>query len=412
MSEIFRPVDSFPGNTEDPGAMAHRACPVCGADDPRFLLEYKGFQFFSDDSERAKRATIRHGACPRCHALYMSPCYAPEGFAVLFAEAGASYGQSATRPREQIDWLADRDLLRPGSTVLDVGCCEGGFVAQLPDDVASVGVDIDAEAIDRAAVRLGAPHRQFVCGDFESFAYEGPADTIVLFHVLEHLPRPLAVLEKLRSLAGAGTRLVVEVPILDHADTPDVCGFMTVQHVTHFSRRSLENTLRAAGWAPVEWVQQPDYNGCRVVAAPTEERRAPVGDPLDQRRLYDFLGLWYTGLARLNAVVSDWDAGCHLDQCVLWGGGMHTEYLYHNTVLFRAHPGRRYLIVDGDPHKQGHTWRGIPIENPRVLGSLDWEQSALIVSSYASQEAIARAAVDAGVPTNRVLRLYETVKRY
>mgnify|MGYP000380287711 CR=1 FL=1 len=37
-----------------------------------------------------------------------------------------------------------------------------------------------------------------------------------MFHVLEHLPRPVEVLRKLRSIAEVSTRLVVEVPVLEN----------------------------------------------------------------------------------------------------------------------------------------------------------------------------------------------------
>ena len=53
------------------------------------------------------------------------------GFKILFDEAGQSYGSSEGRPQEQIDWLLSKDQLREGSSILDVGCYEGSFLARV-----------------------------------------------------------------------------------------------------------------------------------------------------------------------------------------------------------------------------------------------------------------------------------------
>jgi hypothetical protein len=230
-----------------------------------------------------------------------------------------------------------------------------------------------------------------------------------MLHVLEHLPRPLAALTQLRALAHAGTRLVIEVPVLESAETNDVNGFLTAQHLTHFSRRSFSNALTRTGWQPLDAFDARDYNGRRIVAAPAAAADAVSGDPSDVTKLYAYLASWYEALAAVNRRCARLDG---IDRCVVWGGGFHTELLYHLTVLFRQHPAREYRVVDADPLKQGKSWRGIPIGAPQSVREVDWRGTALLVSSYGSQEAIARDALALGVPPERLVLMYDSSRVY
>ena len=238
----FAPIDSdnFQGDRES--HTAWRPCPVCGTAEPTDalpVLGFKAFQFFSDDARRDKRTDIHHVCCRRCLTLYMNPTYTADGFAVLFGQAAMSYGASVIRKDEQLAWLKARDLLAPGTRYLDVGCYMGEFLASLPQDVQGIGVDIDEAAVAEARSRHGSARLSFLAADFEQLPIDARVDVITLFHVLEHLPRPAKVLAKLRALAHEGTRLVLEVPVLELGATNDINGFLTVSHLTHFSRAGL-----------------------------------------------------------------------------------------------------------------------------------------------------------------------------
>lgn len=409
MSIIWAKVDSFAGNLTSPALACYRPCPICGSLRSRVVVGFDGFQFYTDSAEVPKRVDIRENQCLDCAGLYLNPCYSDLGFRVLFSEAGQSYGATQHRPHEQIKWLATRGLLRAGIRLLDAGCYDGRFLAQLPRDVEKVGVDIDGPAIERAWEQFGADGIEFVLGDFETFEYGHAPDVITMFHVLEHLPRPVVVLGNLRSIAHPATRLVVEVPILENGITNDINGFFSVQHMTHFSRRSLRNCLGRAGWRIVESYEQTDYNGCRLLAQPCEPTSAVVGDPQDGRLLHRYLSAWYQALVAVDQSLGDL---ANAERCVIWGGGVHTEFLYHTTSFFRVNADRDYVIVDSDPMKQGKTWRGIAIQNPSVLAEADWSRTWMLVSSYGSQEVIAGAAIALQVPVERILRLYDKVRVY
>jgi SAM-dependent methyltransferase len=363
------------------------------------------FQYFTDSDTLPKRIDLHDVQCAACHAMYRNPVFTDYGFEVLAAEAGCSYGASAGRAAEEVTWLRGRGLLSPGTCVLDVGCYDGDFLATLPAGLRRVGVDIDQPAIDRGNAKHAGQGIQLIFGDFTRFSVATDPDVITMFHVLEHLPDPLAALANLRRQSGPNTRLVVEVPILDCALTNDVNGFFSALHMTHFSKNSLTNCLRQSGWSVVEYFQQPDYNGLRVlaVAANTEDR---IVDGMNDMSLLDaYLTHWRSAVASVNQRLAAIDDA---QRVAVWGAGLHTEFLYHLTELFKS-PTREFFLVDSDPMKQTKSWRGLPISLPSQLSEVDWTSAWLLVSSYGGQAEIAKFAVGLGVPEPRIVRLYDYV---
>jgi SAM-dependent methyltransferase len=409
MTITWRQIDSFPGNSTSTETTGLRPCPICGGERARTVLQFDQFQFYSDSAELPKRVDIREVQCLDCFALYLNPCYTDYGFRVLFAEAGRSYGSSATHTSRQIDWLKARGLLRTGNRLLDAGCYDGAFLAQLPDDLEKIGVDVDAPAIARGCQTLGEKGIEFILGDFETFSCEKSLDVITMFHVIEHLPRPVTVLRNLRSMVHAGTRLVIEVPILENGITNDINGFFTVQHTTHFTRVSLQNCLAVAGWTTVESEEQPDYNGFRVIASPSESVRRAERDACAMHLLRGYLAKWNLAVQEVEDQVSEL---MRAGKCVIWGGGAHTEFLYQATSLFHNRRDRQYAIVDADPIKKGKSWRGIEIHSPDILRELTWHDEYLLVSSYGSQPDIVKAAAELGIPRDRVVVLYKEFRVY
>jgi len=242
-------VDSFHGNFTSPLNSFYRTCPICGSDNYRKIFEHNDFQFFTDSHTIPKRIDIIENICRSCYALFLNPCYSTYGFESLFCEAGRSYGSTEARPQEQVKWINDRSLLKSGGSLFDAGCYMGDFLSQFPMDIHKIGLDIDAPAISIGKEKHKDRNIDFVLGDFETFQYHGVSpDVITMFHVLEHLPRPVEALKKLRSISHDETYLIIEVPIIENGLTNDINGFFSIHHITHFSRRSLTNCINKAGW--------------------------------------------------------------------------------------------------------------------------------------------------------------------
>lgn len=395
-----------------------RACPGCGADNYQVIETLTDLQFFVDREDGQQRVSYSQVYCRQCSLLYMNPCYNDKGFELLFALAGRSYGDGGSRHGEQLAWLDANNCLRADATYMDIGCFEGDFLISIANYFADsqprlIGIDFDQPAIAIAQQKTADLNARFLQGKFEGFSLDETVDVYTLFHVLEHLPDPVAVLERLALYAHKTTALIIEVPILEQGITNDIHGFYSPQHLTHFSKATLHNMLAATGWEIRASQAAQGYNGFRIYAARagqtiTANRYLSVAE--DIQAIYKERSHHYQSLAALNKVIS---AIPPFETVIIWGAGMHLEYLFQRSRLFQQLEGCNISLVDADPLKQGHTWRGLAINAPEtVLDKADLLSVGLVISSYGGQPNIAEAAMAMGVAQANIIRLYEYVNAY
>lgn len=404
---VWKQIDSFTGNSTSPALTNFRPCPVCDAFDCRTLLTFDEFQFYGDSAEMPKRIMIRQAECLNCQAIFMNPAYSDAGLRVLFASAGNSYRSRPEHQAAQVEWLVERGLLAPGQALLDVGCYDGHFLGLLPDHIRKMGVDVDAPAVERGR------HNglELTEGSLEGFRLTSQPDIITMFHVLEHLADPCKVLKNLRSNSHSQTRLVVEVPVIEKGFTNDLNGFLSIQHMTHFSLHSLGLVMKRAGWEVLEGQEMPGYNGYRLIAKHSEEPTAQiVPNPADRVIALRYLQFYFENLAETCNKINNWPKA---RRAVIWGAGAHTEVLYQATEYFRQDRTRKYIMVDSAVTLTDMTWRGLHAYSPAsVLKSIDWSDCALVISSYAWQDAIEQAALKFGVPPSAIRKIYDHVTTY
>ena len=331
-------INSFKKNYGSKDHKNFRSCPICGSTHTKTVMSIEGFQFYLDSKRIPKLFDVKECICLNCYATYLNPCYSQSGFNDLFSEAGQSYGSTEEHTNEQISWLKDNMLLSEGYCVLDVGCYDGNFLSKLPENIKKVGVDIDAPAIERGRNIHQKKKISFFTGDFETFSYdEVEPDTITMYHVLEHLSRPVEVLKKLHSISKPSTKIVVEVPIMEDGNTNDINGFFSIQHTTHFSSNSLLNCLAVAGWEVKKIHKTLDYNGYRVIASLSSGKFDETSlrrDKKDWINLNSSLSSWYDAIGSVENIIQNIKKR---NQFVIWGGGAHTEYLYQTTSFFHIH---------------------------------------------------------------------------
>mgnify|MGYP001167493564 CR=1 FL=1 len=159
-------------------------------------------------------------------------------------------------------------VLRPGDTVLDIGCGDArAYQAKLMEVAREVhGIDISERAVARARAKgvLAKVHDLS-----ENLPYEDETfDVVVCFEVLEHLFDPKHAVREIRRILRPGGRLVASVPNAGYfrdrlavltrgevlAGVTDFANPWKAPHIRFFTKGSLTALLRASG-LEVEWVR-------------------------------------------------------------------------------------------------------------------------------------------------------------
>ena len=105
-------------------------------------------------------------------------------------------------------------LLRPGLTVLDVGCGTGAITRGITEAVApngrAVGVDLHAGLIKEARRLHGeVPGLSFETADVYNLPFHDLFDIVTAARVLQWLANPLVALQKIATAAKPGGRVVI-----------------------------------------------------------------------------------------------------------------------------------------------------------------------------------------------------------
>jgi 2-polyprenyl-3-methyl-5-hydroxy-6-metoxy-1,4-benzoquinol methylase len=232
-------------------------CPVCGAPPAA------GHMLFGRDRLHGTPGTFQVVTCESCGCGWTLPAassaeldaFYPNTYSAHLLERGRlgaiqERGQRLILHRA-LARLPLRALSeRPPGELLDVGCGRGDLGAELVRRGWHVaGVDPSAGAAATARAR-GLDAR---VGTLESVAYRDERfDAAVMNHTLEHMPDPIADLDRVFRVLRPGGLLLISVPNFASwqrrlfgsrwypLDLP--------RHRTHFTQRSLRLALESAGF--------------------------------------------------------------------------------------------------------------------------------------------------------------------
>ena len=146
--------------------------------------------------------------------------------------------------------------LGPESSVLEVGCGRGATAALIKErsGCRTVGIELNPEAAVAAERRLD----RVIQGDVQTVEPGEKFDAIVAFELFEHLTDGQTFLERAAGWLRPGGRMVFSVPNVGHYSVVEdliagrwdyiPMGLLCATHVRFFTRRTLEDWLRAAGF--------------------------------------------------------------------------------------------------------------------------------------------------------------------
>ena len=197
-----------------------------------YLATGERFKVFLDDKEVVGK-TIPVPKKAEMYKYYKSEGYLPHS---LNKKNFLTFVYSATRKcmhRKRFLWM--KSYLKESTKVLDYGCGSGGFVKYLRDkSVNAYGYDPNVE-FNMFGKFDFLTNRQL----WENKKY----DIIVLWHVLEHVHSPFALIQNLKKRLNKNGKIFIAIPNFKSFDSKYYgkywAGYDTPRHLWHFSRKSI-----------------------------------------------------------------------------------------------------------------------------------------------------------------------------
>lgn len=235
-------------------------CPLCGGE-RRFHIEKFGRRI--DACAACGTAGVEPlPSDAEIRAIYTLPYFQGDrsryGYTDYAAES-AQHARSFTLRAALLEELLPR---RGGPRrVLDIGCANGSFLAALGPGWEKHGVEVSEDFL-RASPP--PPEIRMFVGDVLDYPDDrGPFDAVTLFDVLDHVPRPLAVLDKAVRLLRPGGVLVVQ-----QGDRMSLFArllgrrwhiYIPPTHLWYFTRSGLHRFLRERGLRVARDVFEPRW---------------------------------------------------------------------------------------------------------------------------------------------------------
>lgn len=349
-------------------------CPACQSSDLQHVLELNDIPTLcnvlwssSKDAQNAQMGNMHLEVCRNCGLLFNS------AFDPTLDSYSPAYDNSlhhSPRFQEFATKLAQRLTERyslTGRTVVEIGSGSGDFLDSLCDlaDCEAIGYDPShdpSRSLNRQTSRVS------IIADFYPVDREIDAALVLCQHVLEHLPRPVKLLEGVRRSMGNRTDVATyfEVPDATYMLEKQAVWDLIYEHTSYFSESTLRYLFERSGFQVSEsgrsfgdqylWIEacpgdQVDRGPNRQDVSRTISLSQEFGDQLRDRVTY-----WQSKLEEL----------CEQGPVALWGTGSK-GVTFLNLV---STAGAIEWVIDINPNKWGKfvPGTGHVVKGPEDLG--------------------------------------------
>jgi len=150
--------------------------------------------------------------CEECGYVFDNPRPTQREIVAFYSQRGKYDSWLEEEQSRNLLWRRRLKILkrfRGSGSLLDVGTGTGQFLALAKNCFTVKGTEVSESAVRIASERYGLDVTQ---GPIEELQFESRFDVVTLFHVLEHVPDPLATVRRCRQLLNPGGLLVIAVP--------------------------------------------------------------------------------------------------------------------------------------------------------------------------------------------------------
>lgn len=185
-------------------------CDLCGSDDHEEVFQSP------DMLLRVDKEVHTLVCCSQCGLLYVNPRPIAEEMPRYYPSSYEPYKAKASAMKRIMSLVESRNarniarLVRPGSTVVEVGCGAGELLHRIAErGLVARGVENSPHAV-AAARALGLDVYQGTLA--EAHLEDESVDAVILKHVIEHLPSPSSTLKEIRRVLKPGGYVVLWLP--------------------------------------------------------------------------------------------------------------------------------------------------------------------------------------------------------
>lgn len=202
--------------------------------------------------------TVQTYLCKKCATMWTNPRMTSDSLSkfyeedyrpiyVGYAQAPDVFFEDQVHHGQVILKFIKPHILNQDYTVFDVGCGAGGVLLPFVDaGWHGFGCDLGQEYLERGrSAKLTLEH-----GEADLLAPYGPANLIILSHVLEHLPDPLLSIQHLSTLLKKDGFIYIELPGIFniHRAYKDTMLFLQNAHLYHFTLTTLTLLMARVGF--------------------------------------------------------------------------------------------------------------------------------------------------------------------
>jgi SAM-dependent methyltransferase len=357
-----------------------RACPICNnrAGHELGKLTYALF----DDLDIPDTKTLI--CCDKCGMLYDDVSFTEEQLQEYYrcnehyavSNLGGS-GSLSDDNRNRYDRIFDNLHPDTKDTILDIGCGQGGFVAQcLKRGFSAAGIEPSEKS--RNAARTAGLDIYASLAEYIAKYPEATIGTVVISHVLEHLFRPLEMLKELSRNAPEAL-VYIEVPDAASYLSSDAMRWheLYFEHLNHFCKDSF---FRLAAESCIEVIT--------VELTPFSKDQADIQCLFLTGRFQcaPDQPIKYNGIIKYPQFTLPPLPHGELPQdnrpIALWGVSQYAMLLMGSLQQLK----RVDRLFDASPAKIGRKIRGVAIEDAKEIGTLSKKTRLVLPHSQYSQQ--------------------------
>jgi 2-polyprenyl-3-methyl-5-hydroxy-6-metoxy-1,4-benzoquinol methylase len=371
-----------------------KSCPVCKSHNivPEFHRQK------IDKQQDIQTLEMQLSLCENCGFVFQNPIL-PVMQNVEHYVNNANYTLEPTKEminakRNQFKWISQTMHDLGFDTILatqniqlglfDIGAAVGSLLSLAKTaDWNTGGVEPAPNAVAYAKNNYGISLQQGELKEVKSI--REPA--VLMSHVLEHVPEPVAVLKHIREITNKFCMLFIEVPDFSLPRNAIGCGFFVPEHVNYFSPENLTRCAREAGWEVISISVQQYKDANEFCAYPVLRgsfvKRNKAFLQAYRRQALDLVNI---GLdAQSNMLRSKISKFLNkVERVVIFGGGGHTAMLL--GIMDDKQRRKIEVILDSNPERAGNNLKGIPIVSSKNLPK--YRGMGVIVSSQGYQSQI------------------------